>query len=393
LQQLVVAAVLAAQSLSAQPPASAPEWPTKGWRRATPQAVGLDAKVFAALDAEIASGKYGYVDSMLVVRRGKIAFERTYKHDYDRIYGEQARSRGPLNPLDPSGQYNYFNPWWHPFYRRGDLHTMQSVTKTITSVVIGVAAARNEFPSLDTPVLDYFKGVPVEHVDSRKRHMKLRHLLTMTAGIDWNEDLPYSDPGNHTMVMEASFDWVKFAIDRPMAAEPGSAFRYNSGATQILSHVFRQVTGVDVEEYAARHLFAPLGIDRYFWKRTPTGLPDTEGGLYLHPHDLAKIFYLFLRNGSWEGKTIVRPEWVRDSTTPAIAARDVKYGLKWWLYPYGDGNRFVWGGSGFGGQRPLVFPDHDLVVVFTGWNILPGGPGLPLRPMIDRILSAVTPSR
>jgi hypothetical protein len=103
-------------------------WPTKTWPTTSPVDVGLDAKVLGALDADIAAGKYGYVDSMLVIRHGKIAFERTYKHDYDRIYGREAHAPGPLNAHDFSGPYNYFNPWWHPFYRRGDLHTMQSVT-------------------------------------------------------------------------------------------------------------------------------------------------------------------------------------------------------------------------------------------------------------------------
>lgn len=368
-------------------------WPTAGWPSAPPRAVGLDEKVLAAFDADIAAGKYGYVDSMLIIRHGRIAYERTYSHDYDRIYGAEARAKGPLNAHDPSGPYNYFNPWWHPFYRRGDLHTMQSVTKTVTSIVIGIAAGRGEFPSFDTPVLTLFDETKVAHVDDRKRRMTLRHLLTMTAGFDWNEDVPYADPSNHCVLMEASFDWVQFAIDRPMAHEPGTVFRYNSGATQLLSPIFRAATGHDIEEYAVRHLFAPLGIARHFWKRTPTGLADTEGGLYLAPRDLAKIAYLYLRNGIWEDKVVVPAEWVKASIAPSIAVPDsgnVKYGFKWWLYPYGrNGARVAFGGSGLGGQRPIVLPELDLVIVFTGWNILPDRPSLPARVAIDRVLDAV----
>jgi CubicO group peptidase (beta-lactamase class C family) len=368
------------------------EWPTKGWPSAAPQEVGLDPKPLNALDADIAGGKYGNVDSMLVIRHGRLAFDRSYKHDYDRVYGEEARKPGALNAHDPSGPYNYFNPWWHPFYHRGDLHTMQSVTKTVTSVVIGIATARKEFPAVDTPVLEFFDAATVTHVDDRKRRMTIKHLLTMTAGFDWNEDLPYADPKNAASLMEASFDWVRFAIDRPMAAEPGATFRYNSGATQILSHIFRHATGHDIEEYADRHLFAPLGIDRYFWKRTPTGLADTEGGLYLRPHDLAKIAYLFLKNGVWDGTAIVQPDWVKASLAPSIdvSSDGVKYGYKWWLYPYGKAGRLAFGGSGFGGQRPIVLPDLDLVMVFTGWNILPGRPSLGPRTAIDRVLQAVS---
>jgi len=369
-------------------------WPTRGWPSSTPEAERLNPKALAGLDADLASGKYGYVDSMLVIRHGKVVYDRAYTHDYDRIYGEEARKPGPLNPTDPSGPYNYFNPWWHPFYRRGDLHTMQSVTKTITSVIIGVATARKAFPALETPVMKYFDAAAVGNLDDRKRRMTIRHLLTMTAGLDWNEDLPYADPNNSAMLMEASFDWVRFTIDRPMSQEPGAAFKYNSGATQLLSHIFLRATGQDIEEYAARHLFAPLGIERYFWKRSPSGLADTEGGLYLHPRDLAKIAYLFLKGGVWDGRRVVEPDWVKASLTPqvTVSADGVKYGFKWWLYPYGrDQGRLAWAGSGFGGQRPIVFPEYDLIAVFTGWNILPDRPNLTPRTTIDRILQAANP--
>ncbi len=364
---------------------------TKQWPTATPQSVGMDAAKLSAFDAEIASGQFGYVDSLLVIRHGKAVYDRTYKHDYDKIYGREAKEPSALNPLNHGGPYNYFNPWWHPFYRRGDLHTMQSVTKTVTSVVIGVATARNEFPVLDTPMLKFFDETKVALVDERKRRITLRHLLTMTAGLEWHEDLPYNDPKNSCSQMEAGFDWVKFAIDQPMSEEPGSRFNYNSGATQLLSHIFRAATGHDIEEYAARHLFTPLGIEKWFWKRTPTGLADTEGGLYLRRHDLAKIAYLFLKNGNWAGTQLVTPEWVKDSVTPAIevSANGVKYGLKWWLHPYSQNDaRMVWAGSGFGGQFPIIVPDYDLVIVANGWNIL-GGKQLSPRILIDRMLGAI----
>jgi CubicO group peptidase (beta-lactamase class C family) len=367
------------------------QWPTKGWPTATPASVGLDAKVLAQLDAELASGKYGYVDSMLVIRRGQLVYDRSYKHDYDRLYGAEAKQPGPLALHDLTGSYNYFNSWWHPFYRRGELHTLQSVTKTITSVVIGVATTRNEFPALDTPVLKYFDAAKVANLDERKRRLTIRHLLTMTAGLDWNEQLPYHDPNNAAIQMEGSYDWVKFTIDRPMAQEPGTSFNYNSGATQLLSYIFKTATGQDIEEYAAKHLFAPLGIEHYYWKRSPTGLIDTEGGLYLRAHDLAKIAYLFLKNGVWEGQQLVSADWVKQSVAPAVTvSAGVKYGLKWWLYPYGNGqSRLAWAGSGFGGQMPVVIPEHELIFVFTGWNILPDKPRLSSRAAIERVLAAV----
>jgi len=362
-----------------------------GWPIATPESVGLDPKVLDAFAADIAAGKYGYIDSLLVIRHGRIAYDRTYPHDYAKIYGKEAKEPGALNAHDPTGPYNYFNPWWHPFYRRGDLHTWQSVTKTVTSVIIGAARARGEFPDLSTPVLKFFDESKVANIDERKRRVTIRHLLTMTGGFDWDEELPYNDPNNAASLMEASFDWVEFAIGRRMAREPGTVFNYNSGETQILSYIFHVATGRDIEEYAAEHLFAPLGIERFFWKRTPAGPVDTEGGLYLNPHDMAKIAYLYLKKGLWEGRPIVTPEWVADSVSPKVDVDKggVKYGLKWWLFPYGEGPKAAWAGSGFGGQMPVILPEYDLVFVITGWNILPEGLHLGHREAIDRVLRAV----
>ncbi|MBK8812474.1 MAG: serine hydrolase [Acidobacteria bacterium] len=362
------------------------DWPT-----ATPKSVGLDEKALAAFDAEIASGKFGNMDGLTIIRHGKLVFDKRYPHDYEKIYGADAKKETPLNAGDLSGPYNYYASWWHPWYQRGELHTLQSVSKTITSIIFGVARARGDFPDIDTPVLKYFDESKIANVDDRKRRMTIRHLLTMSAGLDWNEELPYSDPKNTGSQMEASHDWVEYTINRPMAFEPGQKFAYNSGATQILAHVFRVATGMDIEEYAVRHLFTPLGIRQFFWKRSPSGLVDAEGGIYLRPRDLAKLWYVFLRNGKWEGKQIITPEWIKDSLTPHMdLGPNVKYGLKWWLYPYGkDNSMLAWSGNGFGGQRPLVLPEYDMVVVYTAWNVNPG-PAMGTKEAIDRSVGLVT---
>jgi CubicO group peptidase (beta-lactamase class C family) len=370
--------------------ATGQQWPTSGWRVSTPKKLKLRPGILAQLDADITSGKYGNTDGMLIIRHGEIAYRRAYPHDYDTIYGEQARQPSSLNAHDFGGPYNYFNPWWHPFYRRGKLHTMQSITKTVTSAVIGVAVSRNEFPLLETSVLKYLPQVKVANLDQRKQRIAIRHLLTMTSGLDWHEDLPFTDPSNTGMEMEAQADWVSYVLNRPMADEPGARFKYNSGATVLLAHIFQKATGQDVEEYAAKYLFAPLGIADYFWKRAPRGLPDTQGGLYLQAHDLAKIGYLFLKNGVWEGKQIVPPAWVKDSLSPSTtvsAVTGVKYGFAWWLYPYHK-TLLAYVGLGFGGQKLIVIPEHDLVVVFTGWNI-PGKGSITTSEAITRVLAAV----
>lgn len=366
--------------------------PTNEWTVAPPSGVGLNEKTLATFDADVSHGEYGLVDNFLVIRCGKLAYAHSYSHDYGKIYGELAKKEGPLNH-DVNGPYNYFNPEFHPYYRGSDLHTMQSVSKTVTSITIGIARGRREFPAdLDAPVLKFFDGYRLANVDDRKRRITLRHLLTMTAGLQWNEDLPYNDPQNSADVMEATRDWVQYVMNQPMAAEPGRVFVYSSGVTELLAHIFKRVTGRNVDEYAADYLFKPLGI-RYHWKHEPAGLPDTEGGLYLSSSDLAKIGYLFLQNGVWHGSRIVPKEWVKASLSSEMPVEDEnekwKYGFQWWLQPYGKSpERFAWAARGFGGQELRVVPEYNLIVVSTGWSILPQTEGK-RHDQLARVLAAV----
>lgn len=368
---LALCGLLAAAPLGA----ATPDWPTDGWPRTAPETVGLAPEPLASLDAEFAAGKVPLVDDFLVARCGAIAFERHYTHDYATIYRKEAHERGPLNAR-LTGRYNYFDPAWHPYYHGTDAHTMQSVSKSVTSAIIGVAITRGDFrASLDTPVLHWFDAGRVKNVDARKARMTLRHVLTMTTGLDWDEDVPYDDPRNGSSLMEATRDWVQFVIDQPMAREPGSAFAYSSGASELLAHIFRKETGQDIERYARAHLFRPLGITHYYWKRTPLGEVDTEGGLYLSSGDLAKFGYLYLRNGVWNGARLLSPQWISDSLAPRVdAGLGWRYGYQWWLAPYGEGPHYAWAALGIGGQHLFVFPEDDLVVVVTGWHILDESP-------------------
>jgi CubicO group peptidase (beta-lactamase class C family) len=372
LRKVVASAAMALLVSSA--PASAQEIGAgKDWPKGTPKDFGIDATKLAAFDADIASGKYGLVDSMLVLRCGTAVYDKTYAHDYGQIYGERAKKEGPLNH-DLHGPYNYFSTEFHPFYQGSNLHTMQSVSKTVTSVTYGIARARNEFtPSLDAPIVQFLGVKKIANLDDRKKRITIRNLLTMTAGLEWHEDLAYDDPKNSADIMEASHDWVQYVFDQPMADEPGQKFVYNSGATELLAQIFKKVTGKNVDEYAAEYLFKPLGM-RYNWKHTPTGLPDTEGGLYLSAHDLAKIGQLFLKGGVWDGKEVVSSAWVKDSVAPhvSVPGGTWKYGYKWWLQPIGSAPEDItWFARGFGGQQLIVLPEYDIVAVFTGWDILP----------------------
>jgi len=365
-------------------------WPTNGWSKSRPDAVGLDEKVLSALDSDLASGKYSLVDTFAVYRCGRIAFERTYTHDYGKIYGKEASERGPLN-AHLTGWYNYFDPAWHPYYHGTDLHSMQSVTKTVSSIIVGIAMTRGDFKgTLDTPLLNYFDPSKVKNVDDRKRRITLRHVLTMTTGLDWNEEVAYDDPKNDASLMEAADDWVQYVIDRPMAHEPGKVFNYSSGVTELLAYIFEKETGKDIEQYGAKYLFSPLGME-HFWKRSPLGVVDTEGGLFLKNSDLAKIGYLYLNGGRWDAQQIVSKNWVQQSVSPLTdSEEDYKYGFKWWLLPRTDRQGFVWMARGFGGQRLMVFPEEQMIAVFTGWEILKDE--AKDRDLVNRILPAVRTS-
>jgi len=362
---------------------------SKDWPKGNPKDFLIDPTKLGAFDADISAGKYGLVDSMLVLRCGTAVIDKTYPHDYGQIYGERAKQEGPLNH-DLHGPYNYFSTEFHPYYQHSDMHTMQSVSKTVTSITLGVARSRNDFTaSLDAPILQFLGVHKIANLDDRKKRITLRNLLTMTAGIEWHEDVAYDDPKNSADIMEASHDWVQYVIDQPMAEEPGKTFVYNSGATILLAQVFKKVTGKNVDEYAAEHLFKPLGM-RYFWKHTPTGLPDTEGGLYLSAHDLAKLGQLFLKGGTWQGTDVVSSAWIRDSTQShvPVPGGEWKYGYQWWMQPIGSGPEDItWFARGFGGQQLIVLPEYDIVAVFTGWDILPPKEKRP-HDHLQRILDA-----
>jgi len=368
MRSLFVAAVLSIVAIAGAPATCVA---LDDWPRATPDSVGLDPAALDALDRDLRSGVVPLVDSVLVLRCGSLAFERHYAHDYASIYAKEARVVGPLNP-HLTGPYNYFDPAWHPFWHGSSSHSMQSVSKSVTSATIGAAILRGDFKApLDTPVLHWFDAAKVKHVDARKRAMTLRHLLTMTSGLDWNEDLPYADPNNAAAVMEATQDWVQFVIDRPMAYAPGTHFAYSSGVSELLAHIFRRETGQDLEDYARSHLFEPLGIHDYHWKRTPLGEVDSEGGLFLSDYSLAKIGELYRRHGDWHGVRLIGEDWILDSVTPRSTPGDgFRYGYQWWLPSYDGGSGFAWAGFGFGGQYVFVMPEDGVVAVTTAWNIL-----------------------
>ncbi len=367
----------------------APNWPTESWETTTPEEKSFDPAILDRVQKVLKSKMYGYIDHFVIVRDGCLILDVGYKIDYARINRNKDQNPDP---------YNYYSTEWHPYYQDSELHTLQSVTKSITALVIGAAIQRGEFPQLDTPVMDFFSAYEVKDPDTKKE-ISIADLLTMRSGIFWNEwDYDVGDERNTVTQMETSQDWIQYVLSLPMSHKPGEAFVYNSGGSQLLAAIFKSVTGLHVDEYAEQHLFESLGIEEYYWKKTPQGFADVEGGLYLKATDLAKIGYLVLQEGHWDGEQIVAEDWIEKMTSPHVQdiypddpELDFGYGYQWWLLnPLLEGSENeidVYAGFGYGGQRLFVVPELDLVAVIYGWNIYG-----PHRSTIDLFIDEVLPA-
>ncbi|NNG17696.1 MAG: serine hydrolase, partial [Gemmatimonadales bacterium] len=310
---LFILLITLAPNAAAQAP-----WSTNGWPASTPEEQGLNTAPLAQLHQEIEAGTYGYVDRMIVVRNGYLVRSERYDQDYRAISrgftGALGCGEGACADDTAIHQYNYYHPDHHPYYQGRDVHSLQSVTKSITSVLIGIAIGRGEIEGPDAPLLSFFQDYDLSRVDARLHRATLHDLLTMRSGIEWHEQDRPLDETNTTTQLEHSDDWIQFTLDQPMDAGPGEKWVYNSGGSHLMSGVIKQATGRFVDQYAEAYLFGPLGIRDYHWKKTPKGYPDTEGGLYLEAEQLAKIGYLYLNDGRWDGKQIVPEDWVRTST-------------------------------------------------------------------------------
>jgi len=364
-------------------------WPEAEWPVSTPAQEGIDPAAIDALVNDIEAGTYGLIDHFTLIRHGRLVADHHFEQDYETV----AAAYDTTNH-----QYNYDHPEWHPYYQNTDLHSLQSVTKSVTSVALGIAIDKGFIPGVDAPAMSFFEAYAPDMSDSRKSEMRLEDLLTMRSGIEWSEDTPYTDPENSCILMEASEEWVPFVLGYPMDADPGTVWEYNSGASVLLGKIVQVATGVRIDAWTQEQLFDPLGIEDFYWKITPSGEVDTEGGLYLSAQDLARIGYLFLRGGMWGEERIVSEEWVRSSTSPIVTdirpengREDPGYGYQWWVPDHDGEAPQIFAGNGYGGQFLLVAPDHDIVAVFNGWNIHGGAEASTWRALQERIIPAIQP--
>jgi CubicO group peptidase (beta-lactamase class C family) len=325
-------------------------WPTDEWRTASPEQRGMDGETLNRIH-EFGLATDPPANGFVVVRDGYVVYE-----EYFRGFGERS--------------YNNVN----------------SVTKSIVSALIGIALRDGLLTSLDQPLADFFPEVPLD--DARKRRITIKHMLTMTSG--------FSPESRDVQAQLVTDDPAGFAWRRPLAHDPGERFFYDDHATQLLSLLIGRLTGMTAAEYACRELFEPLGIwtdpgiknlwskepfgphTFHFWGRWPeNGLlwkTDKQGnslagfGSHFTLREMAKLGWLYLNRGAWDGRQIVPEAYVAESTRPHSrgstpdAPSPSPYGYLWWLV---DDDPTVFVASGFGGQQIWVMPSADVVVALA----------------------------
>lgn len=324
-------------------------WPTNGWRSSPPEEQGLDPKTLSQIDHDVKE-TFPAVKGVLVVRNGYVVFENYYQG-----------------------------------YDRSDYHHVFSVTKSVTSALVGIALKEDRIESLDQRLPEFFPEHFGPGTDPRKRRITVENLLTMTSGFRLNSF--YSDEGFEQIL--SSDDVVEASIGQPMAKEPGEKFNYNDGDAHLLSAILTKTTGQSALAYAHENLFGPLGIDSdpdasiqaipanfrrfeqagFVWADDGQGNSVGSFGLKLTARDMAKIGYLYLQHGRWEGRQIVPRSYVRSSTREQVgtgyspAGGPAGYGYLWWTRKV-EGYRAFYA-SGYGGQFIYVIPELDLVAVIV----------------------------
>lgn len=295
-------------------------WPTKGWQTADPASQGVNPVQLAAMLDDIRAHVPG-LQSALVIRHGYLVSE-TY---FGSATADQPRE-------------------------------IYSCTKSFIATLVGIGRDQGLIPALDTPIVDLLPADRLAAADAAKREITLEDALTMRMGLDWHED----DSG-YVGVLRAE-DSVQWMFDLPLENPPGTQFLYCSGCSHVLSAVIQARTGQRAADFAARYLFAPLGMGQPAWEASRDGTTLGGWGLQLTPREMAKLGYLYLHGGAWDGQQVVSAEWVRAATTQHTPTDgDLGYGYQWWINPRLGG----YAALGRGGQTIFVAPEKDLVFVTT----------------------------
>ncbi len=303
-------------------------WPTHGWQSSAPEDQGMDSSALARL---VTAGESQSYDSVLIVRHGRLVVEA------------------------------YYAPY------TGDIpHQMFSSTKGVTGTLLGMVYKEGMLDRLDHPVLDFFTNRQVANSDEKKKAITIQNLLDMTSGLDWDQGFEGGGREQSDVDKDRSANWTQFILDRPMAHLPGQVFYYNNGNPDLVSAIITRLTGRLAEDYARKRLFDPLGIEDWHWDRDPQFVSVGEGMLYLLPRDAAKLGYLYLHHGEWDGQHLLPDGWadvLNHKLVNMHASWDAKlsYSNFFWVFP----DRRVYMFNGKNGQYVFVFPDQDIVAATT----------------------------
>ncbi len=317
-------------------------WPYQEWRTSTPEEQGIDSARLVQMFDYVQAHHYD-LHSLLIVRHGYLVTEAYY-----------------------------------PPFQADTFHDIQSGAKSVISALVGIALDQGYLEGVNQPMLGFFPDRVIAP-DVWKQDVTLEDLLTMTAGLDWDEWRP-TDPQSTLYQLSASPDKIQFVLDRRMSDAPGARWNYNSGLPLLLGSIIQQVSGTGLRNFAQNALFSPLGIHALI----QTDAPSAAMNVALTPQDMAKFGYLYLRHGQWAGQSVISPVWVQASTSVhTTTPYGANYGYFWWLPPYGG-----YEAEGDGGQRIIVLPDQDMVVVITGGLTYPDMQTVPDQLVQNYILPA-----
>ena len=329
----------------------------------------------AGLEQDVRAGRLGNLHAVIVRQAGEPKAEWYFE-------GADERRGQPLGNV---------------VFDAGTLHDLRSVTKSVVSVLFGIALADGAIPSVDRKVIDYFPDY-ADLVTPELSKIRLRDLLSMTSGLRWDErTYPYTDPRNSETGMDLASDRVRYVLSSPVEAPPGERFNYSGGDVELIATIIARATREPLDVYANDKLFEPLGIEVFEWLQYRSGGPIAASGLRLRPQDMAKIGELMRQRGRWEGRQVVPGDWVEMSTAfQAQIAPDrrcgVQYGYFWWLGTICDGESriaFV-EANGNGGQRIRLVPESDVVIVTTAGFYNRSDPSV--DEVASRVLSALVPA-
>jgi CubicO group peptidase (beta-lactamase class C family) len=304
----------------------------------------IDRGALCRMADRLAASSTANVHAVLVARGGKLVFERYFRGS------DEIQSRPVRNAA----------------FDADTLHDMKSVSKSVASLVLGIAIDRGLIGSLNEPIFSFFPELSDLRTPEKER-IQLLHVLTMSMGLKWVEATPDNEDNNDEARMHRAPDPCRYVLGLAATAPAGQEFFYNTGALTLLSAIIRKATGRTLDEFARATLFEPLGITGVEWIRVK-GDTDAGGGLRLRPRDMAKIGQLVLAGGRWNDRQVVSKGWIDASMTPRMDATSLFfYGYLWWLgRSLLNGREVHWAGAlGRGGQSIRIVPELDLVVVVT----------------------------